>query len=323
MMVDRRVFLSGAGSTLVGLGVPGDVLALNFKEFLNRVGEDALASGISQKTIDAAFSGVTENPKVIRLDRRQPEGTITFSKYQQNVLPQGRINAGRKRLRDHADLLAQVSAAYNVQNPQYIVSLWGMETGYGAFTGGFDVVRSLATLAYDGRRSEFFRSELMHALRILEEGHIERASFTGSWAGAMGQSQFMPSSFMRLAVDFDGDGKQDIWNSLPDVFGSAANYLSQVGWNGEEGWGERVYLPADTQFALDLFHPSSYWATSGVTDAQGQAVRLELAEAKLVRPGKDEDQYFLVGRNYDVILDWNRSKYFATSVGMLADAIAA
>jgi Membrane-bound lytic murein transglycosylase B len=106
------------------------------------------------------------------------------------------------------------------------------------------------------------------------------------------------------------------------VFGSAANYLSQVGWNGEEGWGERVYLPANTQFALDLFHPASYWAASGVTDAQGQAVRLELAEAKLVRPGKDEDQYFLVGRNYDVILDWNRSKYFATSVGMLADAIA-
>ena len=320
-MVDRRMFLSGASAFTLGLTAAGESLALTFQEFLARVGRDALAMGISQKTIDIAFAGVTENPKVIRLDRRQPEGTITFAKYQENVLPKFRIDAGRKRLRDHADLLAKVSATYDVQ-PQYIVSLWGMETGYGAFTGGFDVVRSLATLAYDGRRAAFFRSELMHALKILEDGHIDRPNFKGSWAGAMGQSQFMPSSFMRLAVDFDGDGKQDIWNSLPDVFGSAANYLSKVGWNGQEYWGQRVYLPSNVEFVLDEFQPPAYWVARGIMNEQGQTITPKLAEAKLVRPGKNENQYFLVGRNYDVILDWNRSKYFATSVGMLADAIS-
>ena len=214
----------------------------DFNLWVQSFKQEARAKGISQRTLDQAFSNVTPIPRVIELDRKQPEGKLTFAQYYDRVINKNRIAQGRRLYREHKTLLDQVSAQYGVQL-QYIVALWGIETSYGNNTGGFGVVRSLATLAHDGRRSKFFRKELFNALKIIDEGHISAKAMQGSWAGAMGQNQFMPSSFHAYAVDGNGDGKRDIWKTLPDVFASTANYLAKSGWRGDERWGRRVVLP--------------------------------------------------------------------------------
>jgi membrane-bound lytic murein transglycosylase B len=236
-----------------------------------------------------------------------------------------RIQKGQALYREHRALLDQVSARYNVQ-PHYIVALWGIETSFGKNTGGFNVVEALATLAYDGRRAEFFRSELMQALKILEEGHITPAAMKGSWAGAMGQNQFMPSSFFNFAVDGNGDGRTDIWTSLPDVFASTANYLSKSGWKGDERWGRAVSLPSTFPKSLSdgkTQKPLSQWAAIGVTLPGGEALPArDNFPAGIAAPDGVDGRAFLVYNNFQTTLKWNRSTYFALSVGLLADAIA-
>lgn len=291
-------------------------------QWLESVKHEALQQGIRPQIVDVAFRDFQPIPRVIELDRKQPEGTMTYTQYKQNTIPPSRVSKARAMLQQHGPLLQQISARYGVQ-PQYIVALWGVETDFGANMGRFPVIHALATLAYDGRRSDFFRSELLKALHILNQGHIRFSDMQGSWAGAMGQSQFMPSSFLNFAVDHDGDGRKDIWGTTPDVFASIANYLSQSGWRGNERWGEAVILTKPLPEAVQSSEQSiAKWQEMGVQLMPGTRQTALGALAKLVTPGTPEEGSFLVYSNYQTLLKWNRSSYFATSVGLLADAIA-
>jgi membrane-bound lytic murein transglycosylase B len=296
-----------------------------FQNWIQALEKEALSEGISKNTFNRAFEKVDEPiERIIELDRKQPEGTITFEQYKKRVITAARIEQGRHLFKKHAKLLQTIAHQYNVQ-PQYIVALWGIETSYGNNTGGFDVVPALATLAYDGRRSDFFRSELIDALRILEEGHVSTNNMKGSWAGAMGQNQFMPSSFYRFAIDGNGDGKRDIWTSLPDVFSSTANYLSQSGWKGDERWGRRVILPKDfdnSYVGLRVKHDLKIWDNKGVRLLDGKNIPVvEGMTASIVAPDGIGGLTYLVYDNYHVIMKWNKSTYFASCVGLLADQI--
>lgn len=236
-----------------------------FDQWLEALRQEALAQGISAATANDALSGVEPIPKVIELDRRQPEGRMTFQEYRRRVLSSSRVDRGRELLREHGELLERVAADYGVQ-PRFIVALWGIETSYGSYTGDFSVIAALATLAYEGRRAAFFRQELLQALRIIDQGDVTADRMIGSWAGAMGQSQFMPSSYVAHAVDYDGDGRRDIWSSLPDVFASIASYLAAAGWNDRHTWGREVRLPGDLAgdlAGLEVTKPLPEWQGSG------------------------------------------------------------
>ena len=294
-----------------------------FDEWRAKLRNEALALGIGAVTFDAAFAGVAPIPRVIELDRNQPESTITFTEYLERMVPETRAAKGREMLAANLGLLERVSRKYGVP-PRFIVALWGMETSYGRYLGGFPVIGALATLAHDGRRSAYFREELLNALRILEDGHITPAAMKGSWAGAMGQSQFMPSSFVRYAVDFDGDGRRDIWATRADVFASAANYLAQAGWRTGETWGRPVRLPADfdsSMAGLDVTKPLAEWQALGVRRADGGDLPRVAVSGSVVLPGGEGGAAFLAYGNYRTIMRWNRSLYFATAVGLLADRI--
>ncbi len=295
-----------------------------FEAWLTGLRTEALDAGIRQETLDASFVGVAPIPRVIELDRRQPESTLTFEQYVDRIVSNARIERGRARLAENSPLLQEVSAKFGVQ-PRFIVALWGIETNFGQNTGGFSVIAALATLAYDGRRSQFFRKELLDALRIIDEGHIRPEHMKGSWAGAMGQSQFMPSSFMNFAYDFDGDGAKDIWNTSADVFASAANYLSGVGWKSDITWGREVRLPDGFDPALadlKVVKQLSEWQSLGVRRADGRDLPARDIPASVIFPGKVGGPAYLVYDNYRALLRWNRSLYFATAVGLLSDQIA-
>lgn len=302
-----------------------DSEAAGFKRWLDDFKRDAQTQGISNQTLDDAFAETEFIGRVIELDRKQPEGTITLETYLQKAISDRRIEEGRELYSQYKDLLQEISHKYGVQ-PQFIVALWGIETSYGANTGGFDIIDSLATLAYEGRRAHFFRDELIKALHIVEQEHRSAAEMQGSWAGAMGQCQFMPSSFLRFAVDYDKDGKRDIWDSQADVFASIANYLDASGWDGDIGWGHAVTLPEGFDTALtDIKQEKRVreWQTLGVRTTSGgdlpnPGVR---ASVVMVGSGGDAAPYIIYG-NYKVLLKWNRSRYFATAVGTLADEIA-
>lgn len=315
---------------LAGVCLAGPVTAApsqSFELWLDGVRAEAKTRGVSDRILDAALEGVQPIPRVIELDRNQPEFRLKFDEYLSRVVTPGRIATGRRLLDEHARLLDQVSEKYGVQK-RFIVALWGIETDFGRITGGFPVVAALATLAYDGRRSAFFRKELMLALEILEQGHIAPPEMKGSWAGAMGQSQFMPSSFHRFAVDHDGDGHKDIWGTLPDVFGSIARYLSQSGWRDDITWGREARLPEGFDRSLigpETRKPLSAWQELGVRKADGTALPGRDLQASIIevteRGGRA--RHFLAYENFEVILKWNRSTYFAVAVGTLADALDA
>ncbi len=297
----------------------------SFDTWLSYFRIEAQQKGISQETLSAALTGLTPNQKVIELDGKQPEKKWTFAEYRARVINQARIDKGRRMMAEHADLLNQMSEKYGVQ-PQYIVALWGIETSYGENFGNFEIIRSLATLAWHGRRASFFRKELMDALKILDEGHISLAAMKGSWAGAMGHNQFMPSSFRSFAQDGNGDGRKDIWSSLPDVFASTANYLSRSGWKDGERWGRAVKLPkgfTESMSGLEKGRTLAEWRAAGVTLPDGQALPVvEGMKAYVIIPDGVAGPAYLVYDNYRTIMKWNRSTYFATSVGLIADAIA-
>jgi membrane-bound lytic murein transglycosylase B len=312
-----------AVSVFVGLSFQAQ--AEEFDIWRGALRTEALANGISAALFDEAFQNVSPIARVIELDRNQPEFTLTLSTYLQKVVSGTRTKKARIRLEEHKDILAEVSAKYGVQ-PRFVVALWGIETNFGQHTGGFSVIAALATLAHDGRRSAYFRKELLNALTILQEGHIKPADMKGSWAGAMGQSQFMPSSFLSYATDWDGDGRRDIWTTQNDVFASIANYLSSVGWRNDLTWGREVKVPlglnaaglskAKTKKTMDE------WRALGVTSADGSPLPKRNLTSRLVVPAKSDGRAFLAYKNYDNILKWNRSNYFAIAVGTLADNIA-
>lgn len=284
--------------------------------------EEATAQGISEKTLDQAFKNFTLIDKVIELDQRQPESTRTFTQYLDSVVAASRVTEGRALLKENRAILEQVSREYGVP-ANVIVALWGIETSYGKVTGSFNVPHALATLAYEGRRADFFRKELMNALKIVDQGHVMLAAMEGSWAGAMGQSQFMPSSFLSYAVDYNKDGRRDIWATRADVFASIANYLKQSGWNNREGIAVKVKLPTKFDITLeniDRLRPMKEWKQYGITQQNGAPLP-DAGMAALVFPGQSYEGAYLVSPNYHVILKWNRSRYFATAVATLAERI--
>jgi membrane-bound lytic murein transglycosylase B len=295
-----------------------------FLEWLEGVRTEARMQGVSEAILERSLSGVEPIPRIIELDRNQPESTITFTQYLDRIVSPARIKAGRTQYDKHRDILEKIGQEFGVQ-PRFIVALWGIETNFGQFTGGFPVVNALATLAYDGRRSAYFRGELMKALQILEEGHITPEDMKGSWAGAMGQSQFMPSSFLAYAHDYDGDGAKDIWNTQADVFASAANYLKGVGWNDDLTWGREVRVPAGfdpDQASLDVVKSIAVWQDMGVRRADGSDLPGRDLQASIILPGGPGQPAFMIYDNYRATLRWNRSHYFATAVGLLSDRIA-
>lgn len=294
-----------------------------FDAWLEGVRAEARQKGISDATVQAALTGIQPIPRVIELDRRQPEFTLTFQQYLDRVVPQARIDKGRRMMAEHKALLTRIEGQFGVPARQ-IVALWGIETDFGRVTGGFKVIPALATLAHDGRRSAFFRKELMDALQIVDEGHIDAERMLGSWAGAMGQNQFMPSSFRAYAIDYTGDGKRDIWTTLPDVFASIANYLSRVGWKSDQTWGRVVRLPAGFDAGLaekKVRKTIPEWQALGVRRADDGDLPARELPAQIVLPAGAGGPAYMVYDNFEAILKWNRSTYFAIAAGTLADAL--
>ncbi len=295
-----------------------------FLEWLEGLRRDARRAGISDRTLDAALRDIAPVMRVIELDRHQPEFTQTFWTYLGKRVNEKRVERGRAMLEKHRDLLDEIMDKYEVP-PRYIIAFWGLETNFGDYTGSFRVIDSLATLAYDQRRAKFFRSELIEALKIIEGGHITPDNMKGSWAGAMGHVQFLPSTYNGYAVDHTGNGRKDIWASLPDAFASAANYLSQMGWRPGQIWGREVRLPGDfdPQLAsMNIKKTIKEWSAMGVRRANGQALPKADMEGSIVLPDGSEGPAFLVYDNFRVIMRWNRSVSYAVAVGHLADRIA-
>src|SRR5471030_1510321 len=298
-----------------------------FPAYVETLKTQARQQGISQQTIDSAFANVHFIDRVINSDRNQLEKKITLDDYLNRVMPQAKIEQARIQYKDNLPALTQTSDRYGVQ-PQYIVALWAMESNFGKIQGKENVFSALATLAFEGRREAFFTKELMAALKIVDSGHATSDMMKGSWAGAMGQSQFMPTSYLNYGADGDGDGKIDIWNDTSDVFASTANYLSTEGWKGDQGWGQEVKLPAGFDASLaglknNQMHTASYWQQKGVTQADGSALASTATRAWVITPDDLQGRAFLVYDNFRTIMHWNRSTYFALSIGMMADAIVA
>ncbi len=295
----------------------------SFDEWLATFRTEALSQGISETTLDAALADIAPIPRVIELDRRQPEFTMTLDQYMSRVVSRNRIAKARKLYRENRVLLAKIQKTYGVPS-RVIVALWGIESDFGRLLGSFGVIPSLATLAYDGRRGAYFRKELLNALKILDQKHITLEAMKGSWAGAMGQVQFMPSSFLNFAVDFSGDGRKDLWGTRADIFASAANYLSRSGWNPAWTWGREVKLPPG--FVLSEKPKKTRkilaeWQELGVRRADGTDLPKTNLRGAVIRPGGKDGPAYLVYGNFHVILKWNRSNFFALAVGHLSDAL--
>lgn len=301
-----------------------EAVKVEFTDYVEALKEEARAQGFTDATLEQAFAGVKYYKKAVEADKNQPEFKLTLDTYLPRAVPAWKSKKALEMYNEHKPLLEEVGEKFGVQ-PRFIVALWGIETNFGSFTGGFDVISALTTLAYDGRREAFFKKELWHALTIIQDGHIAVDQMKGSWAGAMGQTQFMPSSFMNYAVDYDGDGRKDIWNSYPDVFASAANYLSSVGWRDDVTWGRQVQLPADfdTSLAdLDIKKSLEQWQALGVRTYEGEALpNRDDIVASVVIPDDKQGRVYLAYANYDALMRWNRSHYFVAAVGLLSDKI--
>nr|WP_148864469.1 lytic murein transglycosylase [Marinobacter fonticola] len=296
----------------------------DFGQCIGQLKDRALKEGVSPEVAQNVLDQVTFLDRVIELDRRQPEFTTTFADYLNRRVNEARIDKGRELLNTHAELLAKVSRETGVPAP-YLVAFWGLETNFGSYFGKMSVPSALATLACDPRRSDYFSGELISALRIIDEGAIAPEQMEGSWAGAMGHVQFMPSVFLRYAVDADNDGKRDLWNSIPDAMMSAGNFLQSLGWNGDYRWGREVQLPPGFDYSLAGLKRErtlSEWRKLDVRDAFGKPLPQAAVDAALLVPAGHEGPAFLVYHNFHVIMGWNRSEYYALAVGHLADRIA-
>ena len=292
-----------------------------FSDFVTGISNEAEKKGISLKLIKDFKTKVAFIPRVIELDRSQPEFKLTLDQYLARVVTSSRIKKANSKYKKNKKILEVISKHYGVQ-ARFLVSLWGIETDFGRLTGGFPVVSALSTLAFEGRRHEYFKKELFNALKIINDGHITLSKMTGSWAGAMGQCQFMPSSFINYANDWDKDGSKNIWTSKPDVFASAANYLNKVGWSDKITWGRKVYIG---QFNKELKENKYYllnkWSSSGILNDNKTKLPNVKIKARLIIPNDYGNYGYLVYNNFDSLLNWNRSNYFAIAVGKLSDSI--
>ena len=297
----------------------------DFSAWLELLREDARSAGISEKTLDAALADlVAPEPRVIELDQKQPEKTESVEDYVAARVSPERIAEGRLMLQRYPTWLGRVERTYKVQR-RFIVALWGIESSYGRHTGKHPVIPALVTLAYDPRRGDYFRKELLAALKILDEGHVSLSRMKGSWAGAMGPFQFMPSSYRHYAVDADGDGRINIWGSVPDALASAANYLAKAGWKNDQTWGRAVKLTQKLDSSLTGLEtrlPLSRWQALGVRRSNGRALPRRDLQASLIIPDGPTGPAYLVYNNFRALRRWNRSNSFAVAVGTLAESYA-
>lgn len=298
--------------------------AVNFDTWLETLKSEAKAAQISEQTINDTFQNAQYLPSVIVLDRGQPEFISPFLNYVEKRVSPNRVAKGRALLQEHEALLNQIEAKYGVPK-QILMAFWGLETNYGSNKGNYGLPSALATLAFEGRRSQFFRAQLFDTMRIIDAGHNKVAGMRGSWAGAMGHMQFMPSTLLKYGVDADIDGRMDIWTSLPDAFASAANYLNQVGWRKTEIAALEVKLPNEFDYSLAQLNRRQHalhWSKLGVLTIENNALP-ELAEAAILLPQGRFGPAFMVFHNFDVIMDWNRSVNYALSVVHLSNQFIA
>ena len=308
-----------------------------FEQYIEQLKQEALTKGFSQALLDSSFANVTFHKRAVKADRNQPETVETLDTYLPKRVPNWKIKKARALYKKHKPMLTEIGNKYGVQ-PRFIVSLWGLETNFGKYMGNFNVVSALSTLAYEGRREVFFKKQLWAALTILDQGHITIEDMKGSWAGAMGQNQFMPTSFLSYAVDGDGDGKIDIWGNQADVFSSMANYLKTEGWNDDLTWGRQVKLPQAFDNALAIPKNTGSrknwlkawsktekslqeWQQLGVRRADGTDLPKVDIKAALVFPDDANGRAYLAYNNYKSLMHWNLSYYFVSSVGHLSDRI--
>ena len=325
---------------LCGVCLSSPVMAktqAEFQDYLANLKQEAIAKGYEAKLIDDAFATATYKEKVVSADKNQPEVKETLETYLPKRVPQWKIDRARKLYAENKEVLEKVAKEFGVQ-ARFIVALWGLESNFGTIQGGHNVIPSLVTLAFDGRREALYKRQLWAALDILKSGHITLDKFKGSWAGAMGQTQFMPTSFNAYAVDYNNDGRKDIWTTKEDAFASIANYLKQEGWNDSLTWGRQVQLPEnfDSKYVLvrgtktrkqwleywnDSERSLADWQALGVRKADGSDLPNVDVRAALVMPDDINGRMYLAYDNYKVFMHWNRSYYFATSVGYLSDRI--
>ncbi len=295
-----------------------------FPVWLEELRVEAIMSGISAATVNAALTDVVPVERIIELDRNQPEFKLDFWNYLDRTVSDWRIEQGRILLQEHRALLDDIASGYGIP-PHILVAAWGIESNFGQTQGSMPVISSLVTLAYDERRAAFFRAELLHALRILDEGHVRLEDMQGSWAGAMGQLQFMPSTFIDYARDGDGDGRKDIWSNLADAVESAANFMASSGWQPGIIWGREIRLPDtfDTDLeGLGTRKSLAEWQALGVRTVDGNDLPSVDIGGSVILPSAASEPAFLVYENYRTIMRWNRSHLFAISVGHLADRIS-
>ncbi|EAS43871.1 lytic murein transglycosylase [Photobacterium profundum] len=312
---------------VIGLGISSSAFSANegFDEYVSGLKVEARNNGISESIINSAFDNIQYTERAVKADKNQPEKKLTLDEYIPRAVPDWKVKQANRLYQEHKTALERIGREYGVQ-PRFIVALWGVESNFGRLMGNYNVVEALSTLAYDGRREAFFRKQVMAALQILNEGHISPENMKGSWAGAMGQPQFMPTSFLTYAVDGNNDGKIDIWQNVDDVFASAANYLKMSGWNDEYTWGRQVKLVSPVSSGLkgveqEKAKSLANWQSIGVRKLNGEPLPDVAINAWLVQPDDNHGRAYLVYGNYQTLLKWNRSHYFALAVSHLADKI--
>jgi membrane-bound lytic murein transglycosylase B len=296
-----------------------------FDQYLSDLKLEAIEQGYTSNFVDRVFASVGYRKKSVVADKNQPETKLTLDKYLATRVPDWKVKKAVDLMAQHHVLLDEVEQQFGVQK-RFIVALWGNESNFGRIMGKHSVINSLVTLAYEGRREALFKKQLFAALQILQQGHVSPQKFVGSWAGAMGQSQFMPTSFLDYAVDFDNDGRKDIWNNKADVFASIANFLKSEGWSHQITWGRQVTVPDNFDFGLAGLKSSSKrlladWQSMGVRRYDGMNLPELAIQGSLIAPDGESGRIFLVYENFHTLMKWNRSSYFGVSVSYLSDRI--
>ena len=303
--------------------IPAAVSNLGFERWLTGFRARAKAQGISDQTLNAALSGIEYNTNVISRDRNQSEFTKTLWEYLDSAVSETRIRNGKAAMREHSKLLAQIENTYGV-DAEVVVAIWGLESAYGEYRGTTPLIEALATLAYDGRRGRFFEQQLIAALKIVQAGDVAPRDMTGSWAGAMGHTQFIPTSYLAYAVDFTGDGKRDIWSDNPaDALASTAAYLARFGWAKGQPWGVEVSLPRGFNYGLaghGVSKSVNDWAALGVRGVTGGGIP-NAGRASILLPAGARGPAFMIFKNFNVIERYNAADSYVIAVGHLSDRI--